>query len=159
MVVFDIVPRSEADCVDLRWSFGGVFARRRQIAGRDGSEQLGKLSSTWETTVKTSNYWLDMGDERLWHGDQPVPISNKAFQLLRLFVDNPNRLLTKDDILDGVWRDVCVSKGLVKDYVHDLRLALGDDPKRPAYIETVHGRGYRFLGGVEAVGRPVDLEI
>lgn len=109
--------------------------------------------------MKIAKYRLDLGDERLWEGDQPVPISNKAFQLLRLFVDNPNRLLTKDDILDGVWRDVCVSEGLVKDYVHDLRLALGDDPKRPAYIETVHGRGYRFLGGVEAVGRPVDLEI
>jgi TolB-like protein len=109
--------------------------------------------------VTTAKYRLDLGDERLWNGDQPISISNKAFQLLRLFVDNPNRLLTKDDILDGVWRDVCVSEGLVKDYVHDLRLALGDDPKRPAYIETVHGRGYRFLGGIEAVGRPVDLEI
>ena len=104
--------------------------------------------------MKTSNYRLDLGDERLWNGDQPVPISNKAFQLLRLFVDNPNRLLTKDDILDRVWRDVCVSDGLVKEYVHDLRLALGDDPKRPAYIETVHGRGYRFLGGVEEVNGP-----
>jgi TolB-like protein len=104
--------------------------------------------------VETAKYRLDLGDERLWNGDQPVGISNKAFQLLRLFVDNPNRLLTKDDILDGVWRDVCVSEGLVKEYVHDLRLALGDDPKRPEYIETVHGRGYRFLGGVEEVNGP-----
>ncbi len=103
-------------------------------------------------------YRLDLGDERLWNGDQPVRVSNKAFQLLRLFVDNPNRLLTKDDILDGVWRDVCVSEGLVKDYVHDLRLALDDDPKHPEYIETVHGRGYRYLGGIEAVGRPAGVD-
>nr|NIS39429.1 winged helix-turn-helix transcriptional regulator [Desulfuromonadales bacterium] len=68
----------------------------------------------------TATYRLDLGDERLWNGDQPVPISNKAFQLLRLFVDNPNRLLTKDEILDGVWDDICVSEGLVKEYVHDL---------------------------------------
>jgi len=108
--------------------------------------------------VKTTKYRLDLGDERLWNGDQPVRVSNKAFQLLRLFVDNPNRLLTKDDILDGVWRDVCVSEGLVKDYVHDLRLALGDDPKRPAFIETVHGRGYRFLGGIEEVNGPSGLK-
>ena len=89
-------------------------------------------------------YRLDLGDERLWHGDQPVQISNKAFQLLRLFVSNPNRLLTKDDILEGVWRDLFVSEGLIKEYVHDLRLALGDDPKHPIFIETVRGRGYRF---------------
>ncbi len=96
-------------------------------------------------------YRLDLGDERLWHGDQPVQISNKAFQLLRLFVSNRNRLLTKDDILEGVWGDVYVSEGLIKEYVHDLRLALGDDPKHPEFIETVRGRGYRFLGGVEGV--------
>jgi len=96
-----------------------------------------------------AKYRLDLGDERLWNGAQPVQITNKAFQLLRLFVDNPNRLLTKDDILDGIWRDVCVTEGLVKEYVHDLRLALGDDPKQPRFIETVHGRGYRFLGGID----------
>jgi TolB-like protein len=108
--------------------------------------------------VEKAKYRLDLGDERLWHGDQPVQISNKAFQLLRLLVGNPNRLLTKDHILDAVWGDVCVSEGLIKEYIHDLRLALGDDPKQPRYIETVHGRGYRFLGGVEAVDRPADID-
>ena len=108
--------------------------------------------------VEKVKYRLDLGDERLWHGDQPVQISNKAFQLLRLLVGNPNRLLTKDHILDAVWGDVCVSEGLIKEYIHDLRLALGDDPKQPRYIETVHGRGYRFLGGVEAVDRPADID-
>jgi TolB-like protein len=108
--------------------------------------------------VDGAKFKLDLGDERLWDGYQPVRISKKAFQLLRLFVGNPNRLLTKDDILDGVWRDVCVSEGLVKEYVHDLRLALGDDPKQPRFIETVHGRGYRFLGGVEEVKGPARAE-
>ena len=101
------------------------------------------------TDVHKAQYRLDVGDERLWKGEQPIQISNKAFQLLRLFVSNPNRLLTKDHILEGVWRDLCVSEGLVKEYVHDLRAALEDDPKHPRFIETVHGRGYRFLGGVE----------
>ncbi len=103
--------------------------------------------------MEKAKYRLDLSDERLLNGDQPVQLTNKAFQLLRLFVGNPNRLLTKDDILDGVWRDVCVSEGLVKEYVHDLRLVLGDDAKHPKFIETVHGRGYRFLGGVEELSR------
>jgi len=108
--------------------------------------------------VETTKYRLDLGDERLWNGDQPVQISNKAFKLLRLLVSNPNRLLTKDHILDAVWGDVYVSEGLVKEYVHDLRLALGDDPKQPRFIETVRGRGYRFLGGVEEFGNPAGAE-
>ena len=101
---------------------------------------------------------LDLGDERLWHGNQPLQISNKAFQFLRLLVTNPNRLLTKDYILNAVWGDVYVSEGLVKEYVHDLRLALCDDPKQPKFIETVRGRGYRFLGGIESVDRPASVD-
>jgi TolB-like protein/cytochrome c-type biogenesis protein CcmH/NrfG len=108
--------------------------------------------------VEKLKYRLDLDDERLWIGDQPVEIGNKAFQLLRLLVSNPNRLLTKDQILDAVWGEVCVSEGLVKEYVHDLRLALGDDPKQPRFIETVRGRGYRFLGGVEIVNRTPTTE-
>jgi DNA-binding winged helix-turn-helix (wHTH) protein len=102
----------------------------------------------WGCDMQSSVFKLDIEDERLWRGDQPVRLSNKAFQLLRLFVENADRLLTKDQILQGVWGDVWVSEGLVKEYVHDLRQALGDDPKRPRYIETVRGRGYRFLGGI-----------
>ena len=108
--------------------------------------------------TQMADFKLDLRDERLWQGDQPVHISNKAFQLLRLLVSNPNRLLTKDHILDAVWGDVHVSEGLIKDYVHYLRQALGDDPKQPRYIETVRGRGYRFLGGVEEGSGPVGAE-
>ena len=45
-------------------------------------------------------YKIDIADERLWSGNKSVSIGNKAFQILRLFVENPNRLLTKNDILD-----------------------------------------------------------
>ena len=108
--------------------------------------------------MEEAKFRIDLGDERLWHGDQPVQIGNKAFQLLRLLVSNPNRLLTKDHILDAVWGDVCVSEGLIKEYVHDLRLALGDDPKHPKFIETVRGRGYRFLGGVKVTDASTSAE-
>jgi TolB-like protein len=42
-----------------------------------------------------------------------------------------------------------VSDGVVREYIHDLRLVLDDDPRSPRFIETVRGRGYRFLGGIE----------
>ena len=96
-------------------------------------------------------YRIDLADERLWSGNRSISIGNKAFRILRLFVINPNHLLTKNDILDAIWGDICVSEGLVTEYVHDLRMALGDDPKCPAFIETIRGRGYRFLGGIQIV--------
>jgi len=101
--------------------------------------------------MTTGRFKLDIDDERLWNGDKPVHLTNKAFRLLHVFIDNPDRLLTKDAILSALWGDVCVTEGLVKEYVHDLRVALGDDPKQPRFIETVRGRGYRYLGGIEMV--------
>ncbi len=99
-----------------------------------------------------NEFRLDLDDERLWQGDRQVRIGPKAFELLCLFVRHKNRLLTKDTILDEIWSDLVVTEGLVKEYVSDLRHALGDDPKNARYIETVRGRGYRFLGGVQIVG-------
>ena len=54
--------------------------------------------------VTEANYRFDAKDERLWNGNQPVQITNKACQLLRLFVSNENRLLTK-----MVYRGGCAS--------------------------------------------------
>ena len=102
-------------------------------------------------SVRTSaqaRYRLDLGDERLWDGKRAVHLTDKTFRLLRFFVQNPNRLLTKQEITATLWRDLHVSDGLVKEYVHDLRAALDDDPRRPRFIETVRGRGYRYLGGI-----------
>ena len=95
-----------------------------------------------------SGFRIDRADQRLWRGDQPVSLTGKAFALLCLFIENENRLLTKDQILDTVWGEVNVSEGLVREYVHDLREALGDDPNAARFIQTVRGRGYRYLGGI-----------
>ncbi len=98
-----------------------------------------------------TEYSIDLADERLWSGEQVIPLGNRAFQMLRFFVANPAVLLTKDEILDNVWGDICVSEAQVKEYVHDLRAALGDDPRQPRFIETIRGRGYRFLGGISII--------
>ena len=58
-----------------------------------------------------SGFRIDRADQRLWHGDQSVTLTGKAFALLCLFVENENRLLTKDQILDAVWGEVNVSEG------------------------------------------------
>ena len=97
---------------------------------------------------------LDLVDERLWDGARPVHLTRKTFQLLQLFLKNPDSLVTKDAIRNALWGEVYVSDGLVKEYVHDLRRALDDDPHKPTFIETVRGRGYRYLGGITCTARP-----
>ena len=102
-----------------------------------------------------NEYTIDVVDERLFQGEDPIPVSNKAFALLRLFTAHPNQLLTKTEIMDALWKDVFVNEGLVKEYVHELRTALKDNARAPVYIQTVHGRGYRYLGGI-ALASQVD---
>jgi DNA-binding winged helix-turn-helix (wHTH) protein len=106
------------------------------------------MSDQQNLTIKDAEFTLDLQGERLWKGDQRISITNKAFQLLKLFAERPERLVSKEEILDSLWQDVYVTEGLVREYVHDLRAVLEDDAKMPRFIETVPRRGYRFLGGV-----------
>ena len=99
-----------------------------------------------------TQFRLDLSDERLWDGNIAVPLPRKTFSMLRYFVLHPNHLLTKEAILEGVWPNTSVTQGSIKDYVKAIRRALGDDPRQPRFVQTVRGRGYRYLGGIEVTG-------
>jgi TolB-like protein/DNA-binding winged helix-turn-helix (wHTH) protein/DNA-binding SARP family transcriptional activator len=93
---------------------------------------------------------LDLSDARLWLGDAPVVLRAKPFEFLRVLMENAQRLVTKEELLEQVWPGVTVSEAVITSAVRDVRRALGDDARRPHLIETAHGRGYRFLAAVEA---------
>jgi DNA-binding winged helix-turn-helix (wHTH) protein len=63
-------------------------------------------------------------------------------------VDRPGQLVTKAMLLDAVWAELSVSDSMPATCVVEIRRALGDDPKTPRFIETVHRRGYRFVAKV-----------
>ena len=77
-----------------------------------------------------------------------VPLRPKAFDLLRYMVENPGRLIPTDEFLDRLWPNIHVQAGGLKGHVLNVRTALGDDPNQPMFIETVRGRGYRFIAPV-----------
>lgn len=79
-----------------------------------------------------------------------VPLEPKAFDVLRHLVENRDRLVTKDELLDVVWKDTFVTPNVLTRAVAQLRKALGDDAFEARYIETVAKRGYRFIAPVRA---------
>src|SRR5262245_15102662 len=81
-------------------------------------------------------------------GGQEVALEPKAFDVLRFLVEHRDRLVTKDELLDGVWRDTFVTPNALTRAIAQLRKALGDDADQPRYIETVAKRGYRFVAPV-----------
>ncbi|MGH7333407.1 MAG: AAA family ATPase [Candidatus Rokuibacteriota bacterium] len=97
---------------------------------------------------------LDPVNEQLWRGKRLVALKPKAFAVLRHLVDRPQRLVTKDDLLDTLWADVHVGEAVLKTHLRAIRQALGDSVKAPRFIETVHRRGYRFIAVVHQVPAP-----
>ena len=97
---------------------------------------------------------LDPVNEQLWRGRQLVALPPKTFAVLRYLLERPQRLVTKDDLLDALWADVHVGEAVLKTHLREIRRALGDNVKAPRFIETVHRRGYRVIAVVHQVPAP-----
>lgn len=103
-----------------------------------------------ETTILQSPpLTVDLADQRAWLDGRPLDLGPKPFALLCALMRSPQRLLTKDDLIEQVWDGRSVSDAVLTTAMRDLRRALGDDARKPFFIETAHGRGYRFLRPVE----------
>jgi DNA-binding winged helix-turn-helix (wHTH) protein/tetratricopeptide (TPR) repeat protein len=96
-------------------------------------------------------YRLDQRAGRLWRGAQPVELRPKAWALLHYLAERPGALVTKEELHAAVWGDTVVSDDTLTQTLGELRRALGDDPRAPRVIETVHRRGVRFVARVQPV--------
>jgi DNA-binding winged helix-turn-helix (wHTH) protein/Tol biopolymer transport system component len=81
-----------------------------------------------------------------------LAIEPKSFRVLLYLVRNPQKVITKDELLDAVWSDITVSENSVARAIAQLRRLLGDNIQEPRYIATVATVGYRFVCPVEVVG-------
>jgi len=87
----------------------------------------------------------DLANERLWCGAQARPLRPKNLALLRYLVAHPGQVSPKRPLLEALWPATLVSEGACPS-VSRAAPALGDDARPRAFIETVHRRGYRFVG-------------
>lgn len=81
----------------------------------------------------------------LYCGEKVVPLEPNAVRVLRFLAENRWRVVSKQELLDTVWRDVYTTEDVLKKAVSQIRRALGDDLRNPKYVETHHRRGYRFI--------------
>src|SRR5712692_4535472 len=98
-------------------------------------------------------YRLDEQERQLLFGTQVVPLPPKVFDLLAVLVQNPGRLLPKEDLLDRVWPGVAVEEGSLTRGISSLRKVLGSAADGQDYIQTVSKRGYRFISQVRETAR------
>jgi predicted ATPase len=102
-------------------------------------------------------FQLDTRNECLWQNGIQMGLTPKPFAVLRYLVENPQRLVTHDELLDKLWPETYVQPQVLRTYVLELRKLLGDSVDSPRFIRTVPGRGYWFLAQVEeSKGHAVD---
>jgi predicted ATPase/DNA-binding winged helix-turn-helix (wHTH) protein len=98
---------------------------------------------------------LDLGAERLWRGAEARPLTRKAFAALRYLVAHAEQLVTKEELMAAVWAEPYVSDMAVAACIREIRRALDEQAQAPRFVETVRGRGYRFLAAVTVETHPV----
>ncbi len=82
-------------------------------------------------------------------GNREVRLTPKALALLSFLAEHPNEVVTKDELFAAVWPKTDVGDAALVTCIQELRKALRDNARRPRYIETLHRRGYRFIGKIE----------
>src|SRR5438552_11379114 len=99
---------------------------------------------------------------RAFKAGQLVQLEPNALRLLLFLIENRDRLIEKEEILDAIWSGTHVTENALTREIGKLRKFLGDDPKAPKYIQTVHTRGYRFiaeLAEANGEGTPASAEV
>jgi TolB-like protein/DNA-binding winged helix-turn-helix (wHTH) protein/Tfp pilus assembly protein PilF len=94
---------------------------------------------------------LDVTEGVLLRDGKTVSITPKAFELLRVLVENHGHILSKEDLLRQVWPETFVEEGNLSFNISQLRKALGQKENGVTYIETIPKRGYRFAAPVTVV--------
>src|SRR6476661_2666927 len=98
---------------------------------------------------------LDSRRRTLSRADAAVSLTPKAFDVLLFLAQNPNRLVTKEELLHAVWGGTFVEKGNLTQYIYHLRKALGDNSEDARLIVTIARKGYQFTADV-AVAEAAD---
>lgn len=97
---------------------------------------------------------VDFADERARLAGVDLKLTRRAFEVLAFLYSHPDRLVTKDELFASVWRGSTVSESALTTVIREIRRALGEDSRRVRFIQTVHGRGYRYVGPTQSGGEP-----
>lgn len=98
-----------------------------------------------DTVITAGPFRYDTRTLRLYKNGREILLSSKENALMKLFLDNINRIFPKDMIYEMIWGEAIIDENTIMVYINRLRQKIEDDPGKPRYIQTVRGLGYRFV--------------
>jgi DNA-binding response OmpR family regulator len=107
--------------------------------------------------VRFGDFELDFGQFQLCRSGVPVRLEGLPLQLLMYLIENHRQLVTREQIADAMWgKDVFVDvEQGINTAIRKIRIALDDDSGQPHFLQTVVGRGYRFVAACEECSKEV----
>lgn len=106
-----------------------------------------KASSGGQGVLSAGPFSYSTEAMKLYKNEEEIPLSSKENMLIKLFLDHVGRVFTKEQLYEKVWGDSIVDENAIMVYISHLRNKIEDDPKKPEYIKTVWGMGYKFTIG------------
>jgi DNA-binding response OmpR family regulator len=98
-----------------------------------------------ESTLTAGPFCYNTSTLRFYKNDLEIVLSSKENAIMKLFMDNINRIFPKDMIYEMIWGETIIDENAIMVYINRLRQKIEDDPSKPRYIQTVRGLGYRFV--------------
>lgn len=98
-----------------------------------------------DSIISAGPFKFNTSTLRFYKNDVEIVLSYKETALMKLFIDNVNRIFSKDMLYDLVWGEAIIDENAIMVYVNRLRQKIEEDPAKPKYIQTVRGLGYRFV--------------
>lgn len=128
------------DYIEKPYSLGVVLAKVKAVLKR-----MRKTSGSNPGIYEDGRIKVDKANKTLYVEGEAKKLTSMEFSLLSYLIDNPDRLITKAELFDNVWKDKFTSDGTLNVHIRKLREAIEADPKEPSYIVTVWKEGYKFV--------------
>lgn len=95
--------------------------------------------------VTVGKLTIDVGNFLVSKNNQAIQLTSKEFEILKMFIQNPNRVFTKAQIYNSIWKDEYFGdENVINVHIQRIRKKIEDDPSNPQYIKTLWGIGYKL---------------
>ena len=131
------------DYIEKPYSLGVLLAKVKVMLRRFGAMEekpQADIFTDGELSVDKKNKTVELSGEQ-------KKLTSMEFSLLCYLIENPDRLITKTELFDNVWKDKFTSDGTLNVHIRKLREAIEADPKNPSRIVTVWKEGYKYVTG------------
>ena len=98
-----------------------------------------------DSVIAAGPFQYNTSTLRFYKNGREILLSSKENAMMKLFIDNVNRIFSKDMLYDLIWGEAIIDENAIMVYVNRLRQKIEEDPSNPKYIQTVRGLGYRCV--------------